>query len=110
MAIPGSMVTLSTTALPPIRAGTMQQKDLSSCRAMRDGHGRGLDERLVYDAVALRQLQQLGDLFRRRCRLQVEVQADLTEADRHVLGDAQGPPKVEVALGGHRAAVDGDAE
>src|SRR5207253_3153958 len=61
---------------------------------------RGRAERLVDDAIALRQLEQLRDLLGGRSGIQLEPEPDLPEADRRFLGDAERSAEVEIALGG----------
>src|SRR4026209_2055727 len=78
--------------------------------AVADGHGRRLEEGLVHHAIALGQLQQLGQLLPRRLRLQIEAQADPTASDGRVLGHAERATEVEIALRHDGASVDGDAQ
>src|SRR2546430_16314189 len=66
----------------------------------------GRAERLVDDAIALRQLEQLRDLLGARSGIQLEPQPDLPEADRRFLGDAERSAEVEIALGGDGSAPD----
>src|SRR5882757_9346945 len=65
---------------------------------------------LVDDAIALRELEQLIELLLRRVGLDVEAQADLREADRRVLGDAERAAEVEVALGRDLAGLERNVE
>src|SRR3989454_6596158 len=76
---------------------------------MRPENG-GRAERLVHDAVALRQLQQLRDLLGGRSGIQLESEPDLTKADRRFLGDAERPAEVQIALGSDGAAPDRDRQ
>src|SRR3989475_10314224 len=76
---------------------------------MRPENG-GRAERLVHDAVALRQLQQLRDLLGGRSGIQLESEPDLTKADRRFLGDAERPAEVQIALGSDGAATDRDRQ
>src|SRR5438105_8300856 len=76
---------------------------------MRPENG-GRAERLVHDAVALRQLQQLRDLLGGRSGIQLESEPDLTKADRRFLGDAERPAEVQIAFGGDGAAPDRDRQ
>src|SRR2546425_9509821 len=76
---------------------------------MRPENG-GRAERLVHDAVALRQLQQLRDLLGGRSGIQLESEPDLTKADRRFLGDAARPAEVQIALGSDGAAPDRDRQ
>src|SRR2546428_2372732 len=76
---------------------------------MRPENG-GRAERLVHDAVALRQLQQLRDLLGGRSGIQLESERDLTKADRRFLGDAERPAEVQIALGSDGAAPDRDRQ
>src|SRR3546814_9655433 len=66
---------------------------------------RRLGDRLQDHAEALRQLQQLVDALLRLRGVEVEGDADLAEADRRLLVDAQGAAEVEVALDDDAAAV-----
>src|SRR6185295_1182964 len=78
--------------------------------AVADGHGRRLDEGLVHHAIAFGQLQELGQLFGRRRRAEIEAQADPAEADGCVSGHAERSAEVEIALRHDGASVDGNAQ
>ena len=71
---------------------------------------RGRAERLVDDAIAFRQLEQLRDLLGSRSGIQLEPEPDLPEPDRRFLGDAERPAEVEIALGGDGSALDRDRQ
>src|SRR5207244_1743066 len=60
-------------------------------------------ERLVDDAIALRELQQLIELFLRRIGVDVEAQPDLSKADRRLLGNAARATAIESTLRGASA-------
>ena len=69
---------------------------------------RAARERLQHDAVALGQLEQRGELLVVGVGVELEAQADVAEADRRGLVDAQRAAEVEVALGVDLALVDRD--
>jgi hypothetical protein len=54
-------------------------------------------QRLVDHAVALGQLDQLGELIGRGVAVELEPQPDRAEPDRRVLGDPERAPKVEIS-------------
>ena len=60
---------------------------------------RAARERLQHDAVALGQLEQRGELLVVGVGVELEAQADVAEADRRRLLDAERAAEVEVALG-----------
>jgi len=64
-----------------------------------------LTERLIDDAIALREALQGGELFRRRVGIEFETEPDLLEADGRILRDSKRPPKIQVAFGTHGAAA-----
>src|SRR5947209_13435562 len=73
------------------------------------GDRRGA-EGLEDHAVALRELQELVELLRPGVGVELEGEADLAEADRRVLGDAERAAEVEVALDLHGAGPQLDAD
>ena len=62
-------------------------------------------DRLIDNAVALGQLEQLIELLLRRIGLDVETQANLRKADRGVLGDAERAAEIEIAFGANTAGL-----
>src|SRR5258708_12024517 len=70
---------------------------------------RRFGERLKNDAVSLGQLDELLDLFRGRGSIDRERQPDLREPYWSVLGNAQRPTEVEVALRGNGRTRELDA-
>src|SRR3954464_10232377 len=73
------------------------------------GDRRGA-EGLEDHAGALGELEELVELLRLCVGVELEGEADLAEADRRVLGDAERAAEVEVALGLHRAGPQLDAD
>src|SRR5262245_48570753 len=63
-------------------------------------------DRLVDDAIAFRELEQLIELVLRCIGLDVEGEADLCKADRRVLGDTERAAEVEIALGRNLAGLE----
>ena len=53
---------------------------------------------LVNNAVAFGKANQCGELFFTRISVQIEVQSNLFESDRNVLGDAERTTKIQIAL------------
>src|SRR5690242_10846870 len=58
--------------------------------------GRAALERLVDDAVALGELEELVELVLWRVGVQIEAQANGRKTDRRILGDPERAAKVEV--------------
>jgi hypothetical protein len=58
-----------------------------------------LPQRLQHDAVALREPEHRIELILRRVRVELELEADVLEADRRLLLDAERAAKVEIAFG-----------
>src|SRR5581483_6625645 len=86
----------------PRRATRTASNDSRRCHLDRDA----ADECLIDDAVPLGEAQQPLDIHGRRVVLEIELEPDRAEADRHllVLRDAERAAEVEIALGAHRAA------
>src|SRR3984885_5908259 len=61
-------------------------------------HRRAVLNGLVDHAIAFGELEKLVELVLRRVSVEIEVQTDLSEADRRVLGDAERAAKIEVAF------------
>src|SRR5262245_18974152 len=72
--------------------------------------GRPALDGLVDHAIALGQLEELVQLLLRRVGVEIERQADLREADRRVLGDAERAAKIEIALGRDPARLERNLE
>ena len=81
----------------------------SGARRHRRAHVGRLAERLKDHAVTLRQLQQRGDLVGGGVGHEVEAQADGAEPHARVFGHAQGPSKIQIALGGDGRVAELDA-
>src|SRR6185295_1365350 len=67
------------------------------CHAARHGNRRRRAQRLVDDAVALRELHQGSALLLGEVAVDVEGEADVAEADRRILGYAQRAAEVEIS-------------
>jgi len=76
---------------------------------MGDSYFRRLAQGLIDDAIALGQANKRTQLIFRCVGLQVEVKADALKSNWRVLGDTQGPAKIEIAFGSNRAASNNDA-
>src|SRR5690349_444643 len=69
-----------------------------SCPVGIDRDGRRLAQRLVDHAITLGELDEAGFLIVVEFALDVEGEADVTKADRRLLGDAQRAAEVEIAF------------
>src|SRR5947207_4903015 len=67
-------------------------------------------ERLIDDAVALGELEQLVELVLRRICLHLEAQANGRKADRRILDDPERAAEVEVALGADLGGLERNVE
>src|SRR6202166_3396991 len=67
---------------------------------------RSAADRLIDDAIALGELEQLVELVLRHVGGDVEAQANLRQGDRRLLGDAERAAKIEIAFGRHRAGFE----
>src|SRR5215813_2497324 len=68
-----------------------------------DLHRRAIADRLINNAVTLRQLEKLIELVPPRVGIEVEAEPDLRKAHWCVLGDAERAAEVEVAFGGYHS-------
>jgi len=66
-------------------------------------HRRAAADGLINHAIALREFQELIEFLLRRISVDIERESDLREADRRILGDAEGAAEVEIAFGRHSA-------
>src|SRR5262245_58466200 len=71
----------------------------SLLRPLGDADAWRLAQRLKYDAVALGELHERGQLLGCGRRIEVERQSDLLESDRHILADAERASEIEITLG-----------
>jgi len=67
-------------------------------------------ERLINDTISFRQTEQCSELFLGRVSLQIEVQSNLLEPDRDVLGNTERAAKIKIALRLNRRAAQLDAQ
>src|SRR5450759_1073454 len=82
-----------------------------TARASPTNRQRGsTGERLVDDAVALRQPQQGVEVIVAGVGLELEAQLDRAEADRRLLAHGEGAAEVEVAFGAHDPCLDVEPE
>ncbi len=65
---------------------------------------------LKYHAISLRKLDERGQLVGICRSFEVEAEANGPEADRRVLGDAEGAAEIQIPLGADRAVLHGDVE
>src|SRR5438876_10472848 len=65
---------------------------------MGDRDFRGLAQRLIDNAIPLRQANERTQLALGATRVEVQVQPDTLKSDRRVLGHAQRATKIEIAL------------
>src|SRR5580693_7357019 len=72
--------------------------------------GRAAFDGLVDDAVALGELEELIELLLARVGVDRKGEPDLREADRGILGDAEGAAEIEIALGRNGAGRERDRE
>src|SRR5207249_5299962 len=80
-----------------------------SCGAPVNLEAGGPRQRPKDDAVLLRFLPQGAQLLLRRSRgLDVELDADVLEADGRLPGDAESPAQIQVSLDGDSDSLDGD--
>src|SRR5262245_11943298 len=69
-----------------------------------------MPQRLQHYAIAFGELDQLLLLLGARVGVEVEVQADLAEADRRVLRHAERAAEIEISLGAYRSVPELNAE
>ena len=55
-------------------------------------------QRLINNAIALGQTKQRSELLFGSISVHIEMQSNLLEADRHILGHAKRTTKIEIAL------------
>src|SRR5262252_107101 len=67
-------------------------------------------ERLIDDAIALGQLQELFELVGWRVGVDVEAQANGSKSNRRILGNAERTTEVEITLGRDRGGLDRNVE
>ncbi len=67
-------------------------------------------KRLVNDAITFCQTKQGSELFFAGVSIQIELQTNLLEADRHILGDPESAAKIEIAFGANRCVAQVDTE
>src|SRR5262245_66131202 len=72
--------------------------------------GRPALERLINDAVALGELEQLIELVLWSLGVDLEAQADRRKANRRILRHAERAPEVEIALGCDLAGFERNVE
>jgi hypothetical protein len=71
---------------------------------------RRLAERLIHDAVTLRQLQQRRNLLGGGIGIERDIQPDRAEADTRVLRHTKRPAKIQIAFGRDRRVAQLDAD
>src|SRR3954453_415744 len=100
MTRPGSSsATTSTGGSPSGRSDVLGRGASGSDDSAGNGELRVARDRLVDDAVALRQTEERVELLVARGCIELEREADRAESDRCVLRDGEGSAKVEIALG-----------
>ena len=76
---------------------------------MRHRYFGWVAQRLIDDAIALRQANKCTQLVLGCVGIHVHVQANTLKSNRCILGDTQRAAKIEIAFGADRAAVNSDA-
>ena len=69
-----------------------------------------MTQRLVNNAISFRQAKQRSELLLGSIGIQIKIQANLPEADRHVLGYTKRTTKVEIALRANCRATEWNAQ
>src|ERR1700730_1412102 len=71
---------------------------------------RSIFQCLIDDAITLGEFEKLIELVLLNVGVDVEGEADLREADRRLLGDAERAAEIEIAFGRHRAGFQGNID
>src|ERR1043166_9257716 len=65
---------------------------------MQDADLGWMTQRLVNNAITFRQTQQRSDLFFSGISVQIDVQSNLFEPNRHIFGNAERTTKIDITL------------
>jgi len=64
-----------------------------------------MTQRLVNNTVSLSQTKQRSELLFAGISIHIEMQSNLLEPDRYILGNAEGTTKIKIALCANRCAA-----